>query len=146
MEAPPPTTPTLRKDDFFDQKPAGRDYTSVIDTMSVATEQDSRHRDFDDEHRGVGSGGGGVVRSEPPSDRGPTLKPAPETPSGTPRGAPSTARSEETPRETVSYPPRETPREAPPSAGARYEEAPREEEPVRPKTSMGHRPSEVTYG
>ena len=60
-----PTTPTLRKDDFFDQKPAGKDYSSVIDSLSTTTEQDNKH-DFDNEKPSI--------YSKQPSNKGPTLK------------------------------------------------------------------------
>ena len=60
-----PTTPTLRKDDFFDQKPAGRDYSSVIDSLSTTTEQDNKH-DFDNEKPSI--------YSKQPSNKGPTLR------------------------------------------------------------------------
>ena len=60
-----PTTPTLRKDDFFDQRPAGRDYSSVIDSMSTTTDQDSAH-DFDSYKRNN-------MYSKQLSSQGPTL-------------------------------------------------------------------------
>ena len=60
-----PTTPTLRKDDFFDQKPARRDYSSVIDSLSTTTEQDNK-QDFDNDKPSI--------YSKQPSSKGPTLK------------------------------------------------------------------------
>ena len=92
-----PTTPTLRKDDFFDQKPAGRDYSSVIDSLSTTTEQDNKH-DFDNEKP--------KIYSKQPSNKGPTLK---------------------------------TPESTDDSRQVYGTESSDTEEPLRPKTSIGHR-------
>ena len=47
-KAPPAMRHIRRRDTFFDQKGPGQDYTSVIDTLSQSTEQDTRERqDFE---------------------------------------------------------------------------------------------------
>lgn len=47
---PPERRQIRRRDTFFDQKPVGPDYGSVIDSISHTTEQDlgDRHADFPD--------------------------------------------------------------------------------------------------
>ena len=47
VKVPPATPkPVRRRDTFFDQRQAGPDYSSVIDSLSQSTEQDNAH-DFD---------------------------------------------------------------------------------------------------
>ena len=92
-----PTTPTVRKDDFFDQKPAGRDYSSVIDSLSTTTDQDNKH-DFDNDKPSI--------YSKQPSNKGPILK---------------NAEPVEDSQQVHSAKSSDT------------------EEPLRPKTSLGHR-------
>ncbi len=58
--------PARRDDDFFDQKVVGKDYTSVIDSLSQTSGVDS-HNDFDSPY----------VHSKVPSSQGPTLKRVP---------------------------------------------------------------------